>query len=125
MAKPLDPILAKAHADFIRPYLERDRKRAERKYNTADVIDFAAKTGIQPPDPSIVRAQFNAADPALKEFVKEAHQEGLIDGLRDITIYKSLEEADAAWDALRCYTLPAEKMHLHSDLFPFVPTKKL
>lgn len=99
MAKPLDPILAKAHADFIRPYLERDRKRAERKYNTAD--------------------------PALKEFVKEAHQEGLIDGLRDITIYKSLEEADAAWDALRCYTLPAEKMHLHSDLFPFVPTKKL
>lgn len=100
-----DPVLARAHADFIRPYIERDRLRALKKYQTANIIDFAAKTGIRPPppDPAVVRAQFNAASPALQEFVREAHAEGLIAGLRDVTIFASLDEADAAWDALPGY----------------------
>lgn len=54
-------------------------------------------------DPAIIRAQFDAADPALKNIVKDAHTAGLIDGLRDVTIFASREEADAAWNALPGY----------------------
>lgn len=111
-----DPVLARAHADFIAPYIERDRLRALKKYQVADVIDFAAKTGIHPPppDPDRIRAQFNATDPAFKKFIVEAHTEGLIAGLRDVTIYTSREEADAAWDALSGY--------IHHPVYP--PLKK-
>lgn len=100
------PVLAKLRADFIAPYIERDRLRAIKKYQTADVIDFAAKTGIRPPpppDPAAIRAQFAATDPSTKQFIKDAHAEGLISGLRDVTFFASKEEADAAWDELGGY----------------------
>lgn len=133
-SKPLDPRLAKAHADFIRPYLERERARAraEKKYGTANIIDLEAhrtrlhshhRLGGQRAvkeyidsnpesaplaaefqlDPATVRAQFAAADPAAQQFIRDAHAEGLIDGLRAVTIYASPEEAIAAWDALPGY----------------------
>lgn len=132
-SKPLDPRLAKAHADFIRPYLERERARAEKKYGTANIIDLEAhrtrlhshhRLGGQRAvkeyidsnpeaaplaaefqlDPATVRAQFAAADPAAQQFIRDAHAEGLIDGLRAVTIYASSEEAAADWDALPGHT---------------------
>lgn len=105
----IDPILAKCHADFIAPYLERDRIRALKKYKTADVIDFAAKTGTTP-SPDQIRAQFAAAPAPIKQIIKDAHTAGLIGGLRDILIFASREEAAAAWNALPGYVEIAPKM---------------
>lgn len=56
-------------------------------------------TEFTPPDPAVIRQQFAAASPDTKAVIREMLATGMITGLRDVTIYSSKAEADAAWNA--------------------------
>lgn len=84
------------------------RRNLAAKYPHFQLPDvLAAEQPDIPPDitpsPDQIRTQFAAAPAPIKQIIKDAHTAGLIDGLRDVTIYASPEEAAAAWDALPGY----------------------